>query len=49
VLIFRKHLLRYTRGLDGASSLRVRLMACGTEAQVVEQLQEVLHPVSSVI
>jgi tRNA-dihydrouridine synthase B len=49
VLVFRKHLLQYTRGLDGASSLRARLMACKTEAQVLAQLQGVLRPVSNVL
>ncbi|HUT19555.1 MAG TPA: tRNA dihydrouridine synthase DusB [Anaerolineae bacterium] len=49
VLTFRKHLLQYTRGLEGASSLRARLMACNTHAQVLEELQGVLHPVSNVL
>jgi tRNA-dihydrouridine synthase len=49
VLVFRKHIVRYTRGLPGASKLRPELMRCTTAEQVNEQLGRFLHPTENVL
>jgi tRNA-dihydrouridine synthase B len=42
VLAFRKHVIRYTHGLHGASNVRLELMRCVTVDQVREQLERFL-------
>ncbi len=39
VVLFRKHVVRYIQGLDGAAALRPRLMAATAQAEVMELLE----------
>ena len=48
VLTFRKHVLRYIRGIPGASKLRAELIKCVTADQVFQQLARFVHPVPDV-
>jgi nifR3 family TIM-barrel protein len=49
VLAFRKHIIRYTRGLHGASKLRPEIMRCVTAEQVSEHLERFLHTTKNVL
>jgi nifR3 family TIM-barrel protein len=48
VLAFRKHIVRYLRGLHGAARVRSQLMACVTQAEVLDQLG-FLHSIQNVL
>jgi tRNA-dihydrouridine synthase B len=48
VLTFRKHVLRYIRGIPGASKLRAELIKCVTVDQVFEQLDRFMRPAPDV-
>jgi nifR3 family TIM-barrel protein len=43
VVSFRKHVVRYLRGLPGAAQARAALMQCLTQAQVLEQLDQLVQ------
>jgi nifR3 family TIM-barrel protein len=39
VILFRKHIVRYLRGLDHVTPTRTRLLTCGTAEQVLQALE----------
>lgn len=43
VVNFRKHVVRYLRGVPGAAQARGELMQCVTQAQVLEELERLLQ------
>jgi tRNA-dihydrouridine synthase B len=49
ILAFRKHVIRYTRGLHGASKLRPEIMRSITAQQVSEHLERFLHTTKNVL
>ena len=49
VITFRKHIVRYLRGIPNASKVRPRLMMCGQQAEVLDTLELFLQQTRNVL
>jgi tRNA-dihydrouridine synthase len=49
VLTFRKHIVRYIRGIPGASGLRVEVLRCVTVDEVLRHVESFLHATQNVL